>query len=124
MRQYVLNVIQPDGNPPADLDLAGIMKRVGQWRDELVAAGAWVFTGLLAPAESATVVRAGGNGETVSTDGPFAEGKEHVGGFTIIQVADLDEAMAWTDKFIAITGLAVEIRPMATVDDVAARGRS
>jgi hypothetical protein len=123
MRQYMLNVIQPDGTPPADLDLADIMRRVGQWRDELQSAGAWVFTGLLAAADSATVVRPGGNGDLLTTDGPFVEGKEHVGGFTIIGVADLDEALRWTEKFIAITGLPVEIRPMATVDDVAARGR-
>jgi hypothetical protein len=123
MRQYVLNVIQPDGEPPADLDLAGIMDRIGQWRDDLVTAGAWVFTGLLGPAEAATVLRPGPDGGVLTSDGPFVEGKEHIGGFTVIQVADLDEAMAWAEKFIAITGLPVEIRPGATVDDVVARGR-
>jgi hypothetical protein len=123
MRQYVLNVIQPDGNPPADLDLAGIMARVGQWQDDLKAAGAWVFTGLLGPADAATVLRPGAHGELLTSDGPFVEGKEHIGGFTVIQVADLDEAMAWAEKFIAITGLTVEIRPGATRDDVVARGR-
>jgi hypothetical protein len=123
MRQYVLNVIQPDGNPPADLDLAAIMQRVGQWQDDLKAAGAWVFTGLLGPAEAATVVRPGANGEVLTSDGPFVEGKEHIGGFTVIQVEDLDEALAWTEKFIAVAGLPVEIWPGVTRDDVVARGK-
>ena len=55
MQQYLLSVYQPDGDPPADLD--EIMRDVGEWRDELKAAGAWVFSGGLHPASTATVVR-------------------------------------------------------------------
>jgi hypothetical protein len=87
------------------------MKKVEAWRDELAAAGAWVFTGALAPASTATVLRVA-DGEVLLTDGPFAEGKEHLGGFTVIQVADLDEAIGWARQFADITGLPLEIRPV------------
>jgi hypothetical protein len=110
MTQYLLSVYQPGGEPPPPEVLGPIMAKLNAWNGELRAAGAWVFTGGLHPPSTATVVRSAG-GEAVLTDGPFAEGKEHVGGFTVIAVADLDEALAWARKFIAITGLPVEVRP-------------
>jgi hypothetical protein len=111
MKQYLLSVYQPaDTTPPPEV-LGPIMDRVGKWRDELRAAGAWVFTGALAPATTATVLRVA-DGETIMTDGPFTEGKEHLGGFTVIQVADLDEALDWARQFAEITGLALEVRPL------------
>ncbi|MEV5704257.1 YciI family protein [Actinoallomurus sp. NPDC052274] len=111
MKQYILTVYQPDGDtPPAD-ELAKIMQRVDAWSEELKAAGAWVFTGGLYPADTATVVRLRA-GETLITDGPYTEGKEHIGGFTIIRVADLDAALKWAEEFTRITTLPVEVRPM------------
>jgi len=110
-QQYLISVYQPDGEPPPPEVLGPIMQRVGNWNDELRAAGAWVFTGALHPASTATVVRVA-VGEVVITDGPFAEGKEHLGGFTVIAVPDLDSALDWSRKFAEITGLPVEVRPV------------
>ncbi len=85
MPQYLLSIYQPDGDPPPPEILRPIMARVGAWHDEAVAAGAWVFTGGLFPPGTATVVRAQADGGMLTTDGPFVEGKEHVGGFSVIR---------------------------------------
>jgi hypothetical protein len=111
MKQYLISMYQPDGNPPPPEVLGPIMNQVGVWREDLQAAGAWVFTGGLQPPGSATVLRAK-DGEVVVTDGPFTEGKEHLGGFTVIRAADLDEALRWGQRMAEITGLPVEVRPM------------
>ena len=111
MNHYMIMVYQPDGTPPPPEVLGPIMGKVGRWRADLEAAGAWVFTGGLQPAGTATVLRASG-GQIVMTDGPFAEGTEHLGGFTVIAVADLDEALEWSRKFVIITGLPLEVRPV------------
>jgi hypothetical protein len=111
MPQYLLSIYQPDGIIPEPEALAAIMREVGAWQAELEAAGAWVFTGRLYPPDTATVLRPQPDGSLLTTDGPFAEGKEHVGGFNVIRAADLDEALAWAAKFIAVTGLPVEVRP-------------
>ena len=111
MPQYLLSVYQPDGPPPPPEILDPIMKQVQAWREELEAAGAWVFTGGLYPPGTATVLRPQAGGGVLITDGPFTEGKEHVGGFTVIRAADLDEALGWGRKFTEITRLPVEVRP-------------
>ena len=85
---------------------------VAAFNVELQAAGAWVFGGGLYPPDTATVVRAQG-GEMLTTDGPFAEGKEHIGGFWIIKAPDLDAALDWARKATAACKLPVEVRPMA-----------
>ena len=110
MQQYLLSVYQPDGDPPAELD--EIMRRVGEWRDELKAAGAWVFSGGLHPAGTATVVRPR-DGDVLTTDGPYVEGNEHIGGFTIIAAPDLDAALEWARKGALATTLPIEVRPLA-----------
>jgi hypothetical protein len=111
MKQYLLGMYQPDGDPPPPEVLGPIMQKVEAWNTELRAAGAWVFTGRLHLASTATVVRVT-DGETVITDGPFAEGKEHLGGFTIIRAPDLDSALEWARKFAEATTLPVEVRPV------------
>lgn len=112
MKQYLLSVYQPDGDPPPPEVLDTVMRDVGAWRSELKAAGSWVFTAGLYPPGTATVVRLA-DGDLLTTDGPFAEGKEHVGGFTIIRAADLDAALGWARKLArAVTPLAIEVRPM------------
>jgi hypothetical protein len=75
-------------------------------------AGAWVFSGRLHEPDTATVVRMSG-GEVVTTDGPFAESKEHLGGFYIIQATDLDAALAWASKVTAAIKVPIEVRPFA-----------
>jgi hypothetical protein len=110
MQQYLLSVYQPDGEPPANLD--EIMRDVLAWRDELKEAGAWVFSGGLHPASTATVVRPQAN-DVMTTDGPYVEGNEHIGGFTIIAAPDLDAALEWARKGALATTLPIEVRPLA-----------
>ena len=112
MTQYLLSIYQPDGPPPADLDLDGIMRNVYALQDEMKRAGAWVFSAGLCPPTTATVVKVQ-DGEALLTDGPYTEGKEHIGGFTIVKAADLDAALDWGRKLARIlTPLAIEVRPM------------
>ncbi|WP_433293456.1 YciI family protein [Actinoplanes sp. CA-030573] len=112
MKQYLLSVYQPDGDPPPPSVLEPMMKNLEVLNEELRAAGAWVFAAGLHPPSTATVIRSR-DGEPVLTDGPFTEGKEHLGGFTLIRAADLDEALSWGGKMSAILApLAIEVRPV------------
>ena len=109
MTQYLLSVVQPtDGTPPADLDQ--IMTDVGEVDRQMREAGVWVFAGGLHDPKTATVLRVG-DGEVVTTDGPYAEGKEHLGGFSIIEVPDLDAALGWGTRLARATRLPIEVRP-------------
>jgi hypothetical protein len=110
MKQYLLSVYQPDGPPPADVDLEKVLRDIDALHEELKAAGAWVFDGGLDPASTATVVRVKDD-EVLITDGPYTEGKEHIGGFTIIRASDLDAALEWGRKAARATTLPVEVRP-------------
>ncbi len=111
MRQYMLSVAMIDGvpqRPSEDTQLA--YEQVAQLNDELRSSGAWVFGGGLLPASAATVVRAEGGGFMV-TDGPFTESKEHIGGFWVIEAADLDAALEWAKKATRACLEPVEVRP-------------
>jgi hypothetical protein len=115
MKQYLLSMYQPEGDiPPPDV-LEKIMRDVRALRQELKTAGAWVFGGGLHPSTTATVVRLQ-DGDMLTTDGPFAEGKEHIGGFSIIKAPDLDAALEWGGKLARATTLPIEVRPFR--DDV------
>jgi hypothetical protein len=110
MPQYLLSVYQPDGPIPAPEVLQKISKDLDDLNAEMKSAGAWVFAGGLHAPSTATVVRVS-DGDVLTTDGPFAEGKEHLGGFTIITASDLDAALAWGRKLTRVTTLPVEVRP-------------
>ena len=110
MKQYLLSMYQPDGPRPAPEVLGPIMEKVRRIREEMKAAGAWVFAGGLHDPSSATVVRVK-NGDLLTVDGPFAEGKEHIGGFSIVRAPDLDAALEWGRKLAAATTLPIEVRP-------------
>ena len=110
MKQYLLSVIQPDGPAPTAEVLETISRDLDALNQELKAAGAWVFAGGLHPPSTATVVRIQ-DGEVLTTDGPYAEGKEHIGGFTIIKAPDLDAALEWGGKAARATTLPIEVRP-------------
>jgi hypothetical protein len=113
VKQYLLSIYQPEGPTPPPEVLDGVMKKLDTLNADLKAAGAWVFAGGLHPPSSATVLRAG-DGDTLVTDGPFTEGKEHLGGFTIITAPDLDAALAWGSRLAdAVAPLPVEVRPFA-----------
>ncbi len=111
MTQYLLSVHMVEGEPvpPPDV-IAEMYKNVDVFNEEVKAAGAWVFAGGLHPADTATTVRVT-NGEVVTTDGPFAETKEQLGGFWVIEAADLDAALAWAAKGSAACQGPVEVRP-------------
>jgi hypothetical protein len=110
VKQYLLSVYQPDGPaPPADV-LERISADLDALNAELKRAGAWVFAGGLHPPSTATVVRMS-DGEALVTDGPFAEGKEHIGGFTIVRAPDLDAALEWGRRLAEATTLPIEVRP-------------
>jgi hypothetical protein len=110
MKEYLLSIYQPDGPPPATANLEHIMRDVGAVRDEMQAANAWVFSGGLHDASSATVLKLKG-AELLITDGPYVEGKEHLGGFTIVRAVDLDAALEWGRKLARATTLPIEVRP-------------
>ncbi|MGZ4269143.1 MAG: YciI family protein [Solirubrobacteraceae bacterium] len=110
MPQYLLSVYEPGGDPPPPEILEPIMRDVTAVDEEMRAAGAWVFSGGLHAPSTATVLRAR-DGETLTTDGPFAEAKEHLGGFTIVRAPDLDAALEWGRKLARATTLPIEVRP-------------
>ena len=95
---------------PAPEVIAGIMRDVRALREEMKAAGAWVFSGGLHAPATATVVQLKDR-EVLTTDGPFIEGKEYLGGFTIISAPDLDSALHWGRKVARATTLPIEVRP-------------
>jgi hypothetical protein len=111
MRQYMLSVPMIDGAPPRPADEAQqAYELTARLNVEMQEAGAMVFGGGLLPASSATVVRADG-ADTLITDGPFTESKEHIGGFWVIEAEDLDAAIVWAAKATRACGEPVEVRP-------------
>jgi hypothetical protein len=110
VKRYLLSIYQPDGPLPSPEFLDNVRRNLDALNRDLEAAGAWVFAGGLHPPSTATVLRVRED-EVLTTDGPFAEGKEQVGGFTIIQVPDLDAALAWGERLARATTLPVEVRP-------------
>jgi hypothetical protein len=110
MKQYLLSIYQPDGPPPPSVDLDRISRELDVLNKELKESGAWVFADGLFPLSTATVLRLSGD-EVLMTDGPYAEGKEHLGGISIINAADLDAALAVGRRLAGITGLPIEVRP-------------
>lgn len=111
--KYVLNIIQPDGPPPPPERLDPIMRDVRAFMAELEAAGARVWNAGLAPASASTMVRAKPDGEVELADGPYAEGKEHIGGLVVVEAADLDAALRWAGKLSRAVTLPIEVRPVA-----------
>jgi hypothetical protein len=111
MKQYLLSVHSVDGEPlPPEDVMQQMYKDVEAVNAEIQASGAWVFAGGLHPPATATVVRIS-DGEVLTTDGPFAEAKEQLGGFWVIKAADLDEALAWAAKATEACRAPVEVRP-------------
>jgi hypothetical protein len=114
MKLYLLSIQQPDGGPASPEALEPIIADLAAFNEELRAAGAWVFAGgleILDQPGAAAVLRVR-DGQVLKTDGPYAEGKEHIGGISIIRASDLDAALEWGGKLArAIRTLPVEVRP-------------
>jgi len=116
MSQYLLSVWSREGDPvPSDEETQKAYAATGAFNKEVEASGAWVFAGGLHPVSTATVVD-GRSGEAVTTDGPFAESKEQLGGFWVVDVPDLDAALDLARRGSAACRGPVEVRPFQ--DDV------
>jgi hypothetical protein len=109
--QYLLSVYQPGGGMPGAETMARITADVRRFNEELRESGSWVFAGGLHAPSSATVVRPDG----MITDGPYLEGKEHIGGICVITAPDLDAALSWGRKAATATTLPIEVRPFQDV---------
>ena len=119
MAKYLLSVHSVEGeaaDPMTEQDMQQFMGRVGALEEEMKSAGAWLFGGALHDTDTATVVRVT-DGEVLTTDGPFAEAKEHLGGFYIIEADDLDAALAWASKTSAAVAKPIEVRPFRHVSE-------
>jgi hypothetical protein len=115
MTHYLLSVHSVEGEirePMTDEEMRQSHQRLGILEGEMKSAGAWVFSARLHEPTTATVVRMAA-GEPVTTDGPFVESKEHLGGFYIIQAEDLDAALAWASKVSDVIDRPIEVRPFA-----------
>ena len=111
MTQYLLSVHMVEGEPlPTDEEIQQAYKDVDAFNSELQTSGHWVFAGGLHPADTATVVSVK-DGEVITTDGPFAETKEQLGGFWVIEATDLDAALALAAKATVACKAPVEVRP-------------
>jgi hypothetical protein len=111
MTQYLLSVWHEGEYPTPDPEaMKEMFAQVDAFNDELRASGAWVFAGGLQPSSSATVVRSA-QGRVSMTDGPFAESREQIGGFWVVELADLDAALEWAGKASAACAEPVEVRP-------------
>jgi hypothetical protein len=116
LAQYLLTIYQPDGPPPPPEILEPVGRALHALNQEIKAAGGWVFArGLHAPS-TATVVRLRDR-EVVVTDGPYVEGKEHIGGFWIVEAPDLDVALGWARQAARATTLPIEVRPFQDVPE-------
>ena len=112
MTNYLISIYTPaDGQPPPPEVLQPIMTKLGDLRAEMKQAGAWVFSSGLDAPDTSTVLQLDG-GTVLETDGPYAEGKEYIGGFTIIKAESQDEALGWARRMAAIITLPLELRPM------------
>jgi hypothetical protein len=113
MTEYMLSVHHDepvDTTAMAEAEMQEVFAAVEAFNEEVRQAGAWVFAGGLQPPTSATTVRLSGS-DTLLTDGPWAETKEFLGGFWVIEAADLDEALAWARKGAVACRGDVEVRP-------------
>jgi hypothetical protein len=111
MTQYLLSVYMVEGTQePSPEAIKQMYADVDEFNARLQAEGAWVFAGGLHPSSTATVVRMQ-DGELLTTDGPFAETKEHLGGFWVINAPDLDAALALAADGTKACGAPVEVRP-------------
>jgi hypothetical protein len=112
--QYLLSVHTVAGEarePMTDEQTQNFMRKIGELEEEMYAL---VYSGRLADADAAVVVRVE-RGEAITTDGPFTETKEQIGGFYIVKASDFEEALSWAAKTSACVGRPIEVRPFAAL---------
>ncbi len=117
MTQYMLSVHSGPGGPGegrgpmTDAQMQHSMAQIDALEADMTAAGALVLSARLTEPDTATVVRMS-DGAVLTTDGPFVESKEHLGGFYLIEADDLDAALSWASKATAIIGMPIEVRAL------------
>jgi hypothetical protein len=117
--RYLLSAHSVEGQarePMTEEEMRQFGERIGGLEQEMKSAGAWVFSGRLHEPDTATVVRLSG-GQVLTTDGPFVEAREHLGGFYVIEADDLDAALGWASKVTAAINAPIEVRPFADFAD-------
>lgn len=115
MARFLLSVHGVDGEvrePPTEEEMRRSMHLLGEVEKDLKSTGSWLFSARLGEPGAARMVRES-DGEVLVTDGPFAEGKEHLGGFYLVEAADLDAALEWAGRVTAAIGVPIEVRPLA-----------
>jgi hypothetical protein len=110
MAQYLVAIHHPDDYDPS-VETEAMSDDIHALNREMIAAGVRIFAGGLTPASNAKSLRAQRDGKVLITDGPYLETKEHIGGFWILEAADLDEALAWGRKAVVACRAPVEVRP-------------
>jgi hypothetical protein len=116
MTQYLVAIYRPENYDPAVSEDEAMGREIDALNDEMKAAGVSVFVGGLQPESSARSLRLRPAGKVLITDGPYAETKEHIGGFWVLEAADLDEALAWGRKAAVACRASVEVRPFGRTD--------
>jgi hypothetical protein len=117
--QYMFSAYSVDGEAGPEItedEMQRGWQKILALEEEMKSAGALVFSGKLNDPDTATVVRMA-DGDLMTTDGPFAESKEHLGGFYIIEAEDLDAALVWATKTTAAVGAPIEVRPFWEMPD-------
>jgi hypothetical protein len=115
MTQYLVAIHHPDNYDPSKEGEA-MARDIDTLNEEMVAAGVRIFVGGLTAASEARSLRAQPDGKVLVTDGPYLETKEHIGGFWVLEAANLDEALAWGRKAVIACRAPVEVRPFGTPD--------
>jgi hypothetical protein len=110
MTQYLVAIYHPDNYDPS-VETEAMSRDIDALNEEMVAAGVRIFVGGLTSASSARSLRAQPDGKVLVTDGPYTETKEHIGGFWVLEAADLNEALAWGRKAVIACRAPVEVRP-------------
>jgi len=111
MTRYLIAIHHPDNYDPSVAEDEAMHRDIDALNDEMQAAGVRIFVGGLHPASSAKSLRVRPDGKVLITDGPYLETKEHVGGFWVLEVSDLDEALVWGHKAAVACRAPVEVRP-------------
>jgi hypothetical protein len=119
MARYMLSVYSREGaarEPMTEEEMRQSHAQLARIEREMATAGAWVFSGRLHEPDTATVVRVS-DGAVLTTDGPFAESKDHLGGFYVVEAGDLDAALSWAAKVTDAIKVPIEVRPFADFAD-------
>jgi hypothetical protein len=111
MTQYLVAIYHPDDYDPS-VETEATIREIHALNREMIAAGARKFVAGLSSASNARSLRAQPDGKVLVTDGPYLETKEHIGGFWVLEAADLDGALAWGRKAVVACRAPVEVRPI------------